>query len=115
MNPMPAYSPAPDIFDIELKAAWSRAYVGQMCQVISPMYAKKTHSDAYPSPVLYSGIRWVGDDMQLEIGQPLIYIGQTNVNCLASKGRIISKPFITVFYDGIKYLVPNPNDLKPIE
>ncbi len=115
MPALPPYSPEPAIADEELKSAWSRAYIGQMCQIINPMFARKGGGEAYPMPVMFSGHGWYVDDTKVEAGQPVIYIGRTNVNCLGTKGKIISKPYVTIFYHGIKYLVSNPNDLKPIE
>lgn len=109
---MPAYFPTPEIVDQELKDAWSQIVVGQICLVTDEMNAFPSNDGLYPYPIMRQG-GWYGD-ASVNIGQPVVYIGQTNVNCLGTKGRIISKPYATIFYNGSKYLVSDPNCLKPI-
>lgn len=113
---LPAYQPEPDIVDPDLKASWADVNVGQMCVASSPMFASSRYHNesAYPHPILYAGLGGWQGEVQIEKGQVLIYVGQTHVNCIGSKNRIISKPFHTVFFNGTKLLIADPNNLKPI-
>jgi len=115
---LPHYFPAPDIIENENRDAWHRLDVGQMLLAIKPHSANVSVSkrDLFPYPVMYpyaSG-RYYPEDVQVDEGQVMVYLGITNVDCLGAKGRIISKPYPMVFFRGSRYLIHDQNYLKPL-
>lgn len=116
---IPIYTPEPDVEDVSIRDSWNSIDVGHICIAMTDMFAvsspaRQSRESKFPFPVLYSGNAQWGGELQVKEGQMLIYLGQTYVNCLGSKNRIISRPYKTVFFNGSKYLLSDPNNLKPL-
>ncbi len=117
---LPSYTPPQEIFDTELKDAWFSLIIGGMLITTEPHFVRDTKNvysgeNIFPHPLMYRGpgSSWAGD-VEIPTGSVMVYLGSTNVDCLANKGRIISRPYPTVFYNGIKYLIQDQNCLKPL-
>ena len=110
---MPVYVAEPEIRNEDLRDAWSGAYIGQMCLALNIMFARQSN-DNFPHPVMYGGEGGWGSEINVVPGQAMIYLGHTRVSCIGAKGRIIDKPYTTVFFNGIKFLIADLNNLKPI-
>lgn len=111
---LPPYMPLPDIVDPELQLAWDEMVIGDILLTTVVQFIRR---DAYyqtiPHPMMISGdVGW--GEKNVPIGSSMIYLGTTDVDCQASKGRIISLPYPTVFYEGARYLIQNPNHFKPL-
>jgi len=116
---IPPYVAEPEISDAALRDSWNHIYVGHICFATTNLFAmitppKYSIENYFPFPVLYAGDGggWNGD-LEVKEGQILIYLGNTYVNCVGSKNRIISKPYKTVFFNGLKFLISDPNSVKP--
>ncbi len=110
---LPVYVAEPEIRNEDLRNAWADVYVGQICLALNSMFARQSN-DNFPHPVMYGGEGGWGSEINAVPGQAMIYLGHTHVNCIGSKGRIINKPYTTVFFNGIKFLIADLNNLKPI-
>ena len=124
---MPVYVMEPEIQNEDLRDAWSGVYIGQMCLALNIMFAHQSN-DNFPHPVMYGGTGgWgklnfphpvmygsVGSEINIVPGQSMIYLGHTHVSCIGAKGRIIKKPYAVIFFNGIKFLIADLNNLKPI-
>lgn len=110
---LPAYYPEPDINDPDLRESWQTVEVGQALMILTESFSQPGNT-MYPHPIVYPGVNgWHGENRFMP-GHLAIYLGQTHVPMLGSKNRIISKPYHTVFFNGAKYLVHDPNTMKPI-
>jgi hypothetical protein len=120
---MPVYTPEPDVIDADLKQAWNDSFIGQICLTNNHLacYGDSSYytSNGYPHPILNP----VADHDASYINNttsyipktyPVIYLGRTYVDCIGTKSRIIKRPYVTVFFSGAKYLIADPNMLKPI-
>lgn len=117
---LPSYTVPQEIFDVELRNAWQNLIIGGMLSTTELHFTRNNKTNYsgenfFPYPLLYRGpgSSWAGD-IEIPVGTIMVYLGMTNVDCLGSKGRIISKPYPTVFYDGGKYLIQDQNYLKPL-
>lgn len=112
---LPPYTPLPDVNDPELLTAWDSISVGDILLSTEPHFIRhETYYKTIPHPMMVPGdVAW-GAEKLIPTGASMIYIGTTNVDCQASKGRVISIPYPTVFYDGARYLIQNPNHFKPL-
>ena len=73
------------------------------------------YEESVPYPLMYPGMGGYGSsDIEISAGTVVVYLGMTNVLCAGAKGRTISKPYATVFYNGGKYLINDQNYLKPL-
>lgn len=112
---LPVYTPLPLIADPDLGAAWDSLLVGHMLMMTEPHFIE--HSPAYvaiPHQVLIVGDLTWGAPKNFSTGTLMMYLGTTNVDCQGSKGRIITKPYPTVFHEGSRYLIQDPNFFKPL-
>jgi hypothetical protein len=113
---LPPYVAEPEVKDESLREAWNQAHVGQMCLALNSMFARHTSRDSlYPHPMMYGGEGGWGGEVNAMPGQAMVYLGHTHVECLGSKGKIIKRPYMTVFFNGMKFLIADPNNLKPLE
>jgi hypothetical protein len=110
---MPVYVMEPEIRNEDLRDAWSGVHIGQMCLALNVMFAHQSN-DNFPHPVMYGGEGGWGSKVNVVPGQVMIYLGHTHVSCIGAKGRIIKKPYAAVFLNGIKFLIADLNNLKPI-
>jgi len=114
---LPPYTRPRQIENEELREAWFNLIVGEMLVVLEPCHTNASGytANSYPHPVLYSGAAspWT-DDINVLEGTMMVYLGMTNVDCMGNNGRVISKPYATVFYNGGKYLIENQNLFKPL-
>lgn len=112
---LPPYTPLPDIDDPDLLAAWDTMAVGNILVTTAPHFIRnETYYKTIPHPMMISGEMAWGMEKTVPVGSSMIYLGTTNVDCQGSKGRVISTPYPTVFYDGGRYLIQNPNNFKPL-
>jgi len=74
----------------------------------SPLYSKT------PNQILIVGKLMWGAPKSFPAGTLMMYLGTTNVDCQGSKGRIITKPYPTVFHEGSRYLIQDQNFFKPL-
>jgi hypothetical protein len=112
---LPHYTAEPEVRDEALREAWSQAYVGQMCLALNSMFARHSNDRLFPHPVMHGGEGGWGGEFNAVPGQAMVYLGHTHVECLGSKGKIIKRPYMTVFFNGTKFLIADPNNLKPLE
>jgi hypothetical protein len=112
---LPHYTAEPEVRDEALREAWSQAYVGQMCLALNSMFARHSNDRSFPHPVMHGGEGGWGGEFNAVPGQVMVYLGHTHVECLGSKGKIIKRPYMTVFFNGTKFLIADPNNLKPLE
>jgi len=117
---LPSYTSPQEIFDLELKNAWFNLAVGGMLITTESHFVRGTKDTSsrrniFPHPLMEKGpgSLWAGD-VEIPTGSVMVYLGSTNVDCLGKKRRIISRPYPTVFYCGIKYLIQDQNYFKPI-
>ena len=110
---MPVYVMEPEIQNEDLRDAWCGVYIGQMCLALNIMFAHQSN-DNFPHPVMYGGAGGWGNEINIVPGQSMIYLGHTHVSCIGAKGRIIKKPYAVIFFNGIKFLIADLNNLKPI-
>jgi len=112
---LPAYSAQPEIIDVDLRAAWNNLLVGEMLIALQPHFVRSNFQGGwFPHPILFPGDLGRGHDITVPVGQLMVYLGMTNVDCRGTKGKIISKPYPTVLFNGVRYLVQDPNHLKPL-
>lgn len=120
---MPAYTPEPDVIDEDLKAAWNESFVGQICtsnyHLASYGSPSSYLSSGFPHPLLITISEHDVAYLNSAIGYipkecPVIYLGRTYVDCVGTKSRVIKRSYVTIFFAGAKYLVSDPNLLKPI-
>jgi len=112
---LPPYTPLPDIKDPDLQAAWDSLSVGDILLSTEPHFIRnETYYKTLPHPMIVLGELAWGMEKTIPVGASMIYLGTTGVDSLGSKGRIISTPYPTVFYDGGRYLIQNPNNFKPL-
>lgn len=117
MARMLPYRPPKEIIDDTLRHAWEEVKVGDMLTAIESYYIQPNdyHVNNVPYPVMYPGVGGYGyADPEILPGTLMVYLGTTNVDCAGAKGRTISKPYATVFYNGKKYLINDQNYLKPL-
>lgn len=114
LGKMPRYYPEPEVRDPGLRDAWGNAIIGQACMVIQELYSQSSTYSLYPYPIFRAGVSGWAGEQKLDVGQIVIYLGPTNVDCVSSKSRIISKPYHTIFFNGGKFLIYDPNTLQPL-
>lgn len=110
---LPIYVAEPIILDEELHAAWNRVQIGQMCIVVQNMTTMRLNTE-FPYPLMLIGDAWSDHERNVCSGTTMIYLGRTYVECIGSKNRVISRPYITVLFNGVKFLIVDPNSSKPI-
>lgn len=109
---MPIYIAEPTILDEDLNAAWSKAHVGQMCIVVQNMMHRTIAT--FPYQLMFVDSFVPSHEQSVCHGTTMLYLGRTYIECIGSKEKIISRPYITVLLNGAKFLVVDPNSLKPI-
>lgn len=110
---LPPYSPEPDVKDPDLRESWRTIEVGQALIILTESFSQPG-SNLFPHPIVYPYPGGWSNENQFLPGHLAIYLGQTHVPMMGSKNRIISKPYHTVFFNGAKYLIHDPNMMKPI-
>jgi len=119
---LPPYVSEPEIIDENLKQAWNNSFVGQICVANTHLicYSNPSYytSNGFPYPLLNpvdSNDLFINTtEIHVPINHPVIYLGRTYVDCVGTKSKIIKRPYISIFFGGGKYLIPDPNALKPI-
>lgn len=119
---MPAYTSEPDLLDDELREAWNNSFVGQICTANYHLASYGNPSSyvnsGFPHPLLMAvqdyDASYLNSSIYVPKGAPIMYLGRTYVDCIGTKSRVIKRPYVTIFFGGSKYLVSDPNFLKPI-
>ena len=109
---LPTYIPEPDIKDPELQTLWNEVYVGQMCVPTYEMFVNTGYKGAYPLPMTVLGDGY--GYLTLKVDHPVLYVGETRVDCQGSKSRVITRSYATILVGAERFLVPDRNFLKPI-